>query len=291
MKIKEILLEVKVIPHAMAKDELEPIHEDDTILVYHGTSDPDTIISVSKHGLTGDVRANRKYSFEFNNNPKGLFVTPDFKTAKEFGSYVIELHVKVSDLDTPVWPGGGFTVQGQMAQYFDDDEERKALQLQRRKEYSGEDQPDYIRNSDRPELAATLMAYGERQALFVGDLNANSVRAIWVSSDPSRVDSRYERYTIPQFLKKLENEGIATAYGDRFKDFDSKEKKREVQDKLFKPRDRADLNVMLDKLHSRFHMPKEEIIEILERNPDYVRRLVWSDRQFNEIMQQLAGKN
>lgn len=175
MKIKEILLEVKIIPHTMSADEMEPLRETDSVLLYHGTNDINTIIGVSKYGLSGDTRAKRIYSYEFNNNPKGLFVTPDFKTAKEFGDYIIELHCRVSDLDAPVWPGGGFTVQGQMAQYFNDEDDRKNAQMQRRQEYSRESEPEYIRLSDRPELAATLMAYGERQALFVGDLNANSV--------------------------------------------------------------------------------------------------------------------
>lgn len=175
------------------------------------------MVSFLAKGLIGDVKIHRKYSYENNNNPRGLFVTPDLKTAKEFGAYVIEFHARVKDLEAPVWPGGGFTVQGQMAEYFKDDEHRNQVALQRMLEIKKTSQYEFIKESDNPSLAHWLLLGGERQALFVGNLNPNSIRAVWISSNPERIMQRYNRYSPRDVIKMYKTKGIPTPYGTLFK--------------------------------------------------------------------------
>ena len=98
---QEYLVEVKIIGRGIPK---KPLSDSDTIRVYHGAYDLGTVVQALKYGLTGDIRADRRYSYEANNNPRGLFVTPDLDVAKEFGPYIIEFHTRVSDLEAPVWP-------------------------------------------------------------------------------------------------------------------------------------------------------------------------------------------
>ena len=147
MKIEDIMEVTIVDTHPT------PLRDTDTVKLFHGTSNLDFIITAVKKGFSGDTYADRIYSYEYNNNPRGLFVTPDFKTAKYFGQYVIEFHARVSDLESPVWPNGSFTVQGGMSGIFSSEQERELERLRNREEYSNSD-IEYIRNSDRPELAA-----------------------------------------------------------------------------------------------------------------------------------------
>lgn len=66
----------------------EPIKDSDTIRVYHGFRDFNDTYEACKIGLSGTDRTKRIYSYEYVNNPQGLFVTINFKTAKEFtGAY------------------------------------------------------------------------------------------------------------------------------------------------------------------------------------------------------------
>lgn len=135
----------------------EPLRDNDTVRVYHGTSTIEVVVSAIQNGSSGDTRADGRYSYESNNNPKGLFVTPDLRTAKEFGNLIIEFHTKVHDLESPVWPNGTFTVQGGMTGIFNDQQERELERMRQRNRFSN-DEMEYIRNSDRPELAAIFFS-------------------------------------------------------------------------------------------------------------------------------------
>jgi hypothetical protein len=145
---ESLLNEVYVIPKNDAGTQ--PLRDNDTIRVYHGTSDFETVFTAVTRGISGDRPVARRYSYESNNNPRGLFVSPDMKTVKDFGDYVLEFHTRVSDLESPVWPNGTFTVQGQMSGIFHDQAERELERLRVRGIYTNDDL-DVIRNSDRPE--------------------------------------------------------------------------------------------------------------------------------------------
>lgn len=284
MKLEEIF-EVTVI----GQSHSEPLKENDTVRVYHGTSDADTVLAAVTRGISGGSRVSRTYSYENNNNPRGLFVTPDIKTAKDFGSYVLEFQTRVSDLEAPVWPSGTFTVQGQMSGVFDTEDDREVERLRQRMNWS-ESEFEFVRNSDRPELAALFLVSGERQALFTGDLNANSIRAVWTSPDPTRIGQTYTRMSPRDFVRMAESQdGIPSRFGGRRGGLEKDS--RAAQDskgKLVNPRDDVSAEQLVDLMQQVYRtIPRDRIIKVMQDNPDTIRKRVWNDRQFNQVQQGL----
>jgi hypothetical protein len=108
-----------------ANDQKVPLKDNETIRVYHAFNNPQDLYDILKYGTSGNLRAKRIYSYEANNNPKGFFVSIDFKTVKGFGQYIMELHTRVSDLEAPVWPSGSYTVQGEYSKYWDEENPRE----------------------------------------------------------------------------------------------------------------------------------------------------------------------
>jgi len=264
----------------IGRDFSEPLSDSDTIRVYHGARDALTVYQAVTRGISGSRRAFRTYSYE-NNNPKGLFVTPDLRTAKEFGHTVIEFHTKVSDLEAPVWPGGKYTVQGEMSQMFNSDDEREQKRLQDRMNLSNSEF-EYVRNSDRPELALWLISAGERQALFRGDLNPNSIRAIWVSPDTNIMTSvqDFQRISPREFINLYDNQEYG--YGDDI----SGEIKRIPID----PRDTPSGDEFMDAIirkNPRLGLTKEKLAAIILNNDFFIEQYTWNDRQADRIMNDL----
>ena len=142
-------------------------------------------------------------------NPKGLFVTPSFDTAKQFGVVVIEFHAPVSQLEAPVWPNGMYTVQGEMSGSFEGENGREQARNRLRDELKNSPEtPHWVKDSDRVDLGNTLLYMGrESQALFVGELNPNSIRAVW-HNDTNHIKKSYIRYSPKQFLAKIEKDEI-----------------------------------------------------------------------------------
>lgn len=287
MRFKE-LFEARIINGPLD----EPLRDNETIRVYHGAREIETIIMALTYGLSGDTRANRAYSYEFNNNPKGLFVTPSLKVAKEFGQHIIELHVKVSDLESPVWPGGSFTGQGGYSKNFNDDDEREE-ERQRKRSEASKSNDENIANSDRPELAEIISSSYEPQALFTGNLNRNSIRAIWVSSNPNNITAKYVRMTVPEFLKKFSKEGIDTRFGKVSKSYVSLDKQAEIKakSKLFNPRENPSVEQLMSAALKKYpHLDEDELAAILVKNPDYVAKFVWGDRNAARLHSELVAK-
>jgi len=274
------LTEAVVIPDRRSRTDPEPLRDSDTVRVYHGTNSPTTVFSALTRGISGGSFVARNYSYEQNNNPRGIFVTPDLKTAKMFGDYILEFHSRVSDLESPVWPAGTFTVQGGMSGTFSDSAERELERMAKRQHWSASD-ISYVRNSDRPELAAMFLKSGERQALFTGDLNANSIRAVWVSRDPSRVNQQYDRVSPREFVAMYQDKTLPARFS-----LDD-EVPREVTRRVIDPRDDASGEDFIDAIirNNKIRIPREKIITVLKNNPDYIRDRVWSERQFERIWQ------
>lgn len=128
-KYEKILLEVKVLNNKIDK----PLKLNDTIRVYHGVNNPDDVFEFLQKGLSGKDKAKRIYSYEYNNNPYGLFVTKDLKVAKKFANIIIEFQTKISDLENPVWPGGSYTIQGQKEQYWNSQKKDKNFKKEKEK--------------------------------------------------------------------------------------------------------------------------------------------------------------
>lgn len=202
----------------------QPITNIDKIRVYHGCS-LKTALDICQNGTSGKEYHPRTYSYENGMNPLGIFVTVNFEKAKDFGydpkaMCVLEFTVKASDLEAPVWNNSdSYFGQGSNPQPFRDADERK----KQKQKYDDDARnfPDetywdynkkkdvkldrsYIRNSDKPAMAKSVFDNYEHQALFMGDLNPNMIKYVWVCENGQ---SQYQRYTEKDFLKKYSNGG------------------------------------------------------------------------------------
>ena len=284
MKIQNVLKEVEVIDHRKYVDQQQPLKDNKTIRVYHGFNDPKDLYNALTHGLSGTMRAKRTYSYEYSNNPYGLFVTLDFNAAKQFGSYIIEFHTKVKDLEAPVWKGGSYTVQGGYSQYYTDQDERTKDQEELRKQQSKSEYPA-ISKSDRPDVAQRLLNFPENQALFTGDLNPNSIRAVWISTNPQRTTSSYKRMSTKEAKKIIKSGKLQTSWGSNYRhDPNDRDDFYEHHRKMFKPREKASFNKLVHKYSLQYDMSKEEIASILKDNKDWIRQSVWSKQQYQDIL-------
>ena len=208
----EKLYEVRYIqPYSDINNNI-PILDDETIVVFHGFNNFDHALLTAKFGLSGKERAKRIYSYEAGNNPKGLFVSINFDLVERnfsHGGAIIEFATKVSNLESPVWVGGrSYFVQGEYTRSFQNPEEREQQRLLNRERDSKNEYPA-IANSDRPELAYNLYENSEKQALYIGDLNPNMIRAFWVNEilkDERRTNGQWVRMSRHEFLKKYYND-------------------------------------------------------------------------------------
>ena len=216
----------------------EPIKNNETIRVFHGC-DLETAVRACISGISGREKPiyGRNYSYEAGMNPLGLFVTTDFYKAKDFGSSnngmcIIEFSAKASDLESPVWNGSGsYFGQGTDPRPFKNAEERNSQKMKYRDEalnvkddyvydYKRDkdgnlqrkkvDIPmDFIRDSDKPEMAYNIFMNNEHQALFMGDLDPNMIKRIWVNLPGEggyvHTDSSYIPMTRKEFVKKFRN--------------------------------------------------------------------------------------
>lgn len=153
-----------------------PLLDSEVVTVYHGIAYLHDVFNILQNGVDGTVPVPRKDKYENLENPKGLFVTPSLKTAAYFAysGYIIEFNTKVSNLEAPLW------------NKTDDDDvvnNREGMRLALR-EKNSQVRELFISQADRPELAATFSRRIEPQALFIGKLAPNQIKAIWY--DPSK---------------------------------------------------------------------------------------------------------
>lgn len=182
----------------------DPIKNGDKIRVFHGC-ELKTALDWCINGTSGRDWHPRTYSYEAGMNPLGIFVTIDFETAKNFGydtecTCVIEFTVDASDLETPVWNNSdSYFGQGSNPMPFRSKEDRDKQKLKYREDainapdvYYDRNTTlsrDYIRQSDKPEMADRLMNMSENQALFMGNLDPNQIKRIWIN--PKDEESGY----------------------------------------------------------------------------------------------------
>ena len=243
--IKKINEDVKLLDTFKTK---EPLKDTDKIRVYHGFNRKDQALTALKFGLSGQETADRIYSFEWVNNPKGLFVTVTFDIAKKFchSGIILEFDTLVSNLEAPVWAGqDGYFVQGQYTKGFKDDAEREAEVLRKRDKYTKEDPEGYssyapnqrVSKSDRPELAYSLMGGGENQALFIGNLNSNNIKYIWFHKELF-----FNRMTTGDYVRMDKKTFIKTMKAEYDKLKNDSEGFRKVSEKYFKPNEEFDID-------------------------------------------------
>lgn len=224
IKLKDLILDAIIVdPDYIKNQKFDPLKDTDTIRVYHGFNSTDEALDVLRYGLSGKERKSRKHSYEAENNPYGLFITSVLRVAKEFSNeIIIEFTAKLSELQAPVWPGGSYTVQGQLSQYWsgsdikDKMQKRELGRLKTRAEIikSTDENTEFIRLSDRPELAKLLLYSREYQALFMGDLDVNRIRNVWINETPdiSTNYSTLKRYSRKDALLKYKSKKSASDY-------------------------------------------------------------------------------
>ena len=221
MRFREWLLEAeRQMSFPTHPDEIAPIQQGEQFRVFHGFRDIADALVIAKYGTSGKLRAPRVYSYESDNNPKGIFVSLDLKkiAAQFAGGYshgvVMEFIADEKDLEPPTWPGGSYTVQGQMAPYFYQDPRGarmgRAAKKQEDEEIAKQSQFPAISQSHRPALAHTLFG-SEMQALFVGDLEPQEITRFWFQEpdegvDYRRTNSEWKPLTREEFLQKFDQE-------------------------------------------------------------------------------------
>jgi len=207
--INDYLNEVRYININDIENE-NPLHDSETIRVYHGFNDFKDVEIILKNGLSGKENARRIYSYEIGNNPYGLFVTVDFNVIKRGGfahsGVIIEFSTKISDLEAPVWVGGrSYFIQGEFTKSFKDLDEREQQRLINRQK-TGESPYNYISKSDRTELADVIFENPEKQALYIGNLNPNMIKYVWYNEilhKERRTNGEWIRMSRKEFIDKL----------------------------------------------------------------------------------------
>lgn len=56
-----------------------PLQSTDSITIFHNFRDQAQAVDSIQHGISGAEAANRAYSYETDNNPTGLFVSPTLR--------------------------------------------------------------------------------------------------------------------------------------------------------------------------------------------------------------------
>lgn len=283
--VEKLLQEVESINYLKS---FAPLKDSDKIRVYHGFYNAADGVVTLIHGISGQEKAKRVYSYESGNNPKGLFVSTDFKVVKkEFSGrgIIIEFDTLVSNLEAPVWKGqDSYFIPGQYTKSFNSDEERQGEILRKREKYKKEDpEGEYGKNriskSDRPELADSIFNNGEHQALFVGNLNPNEIKYVWFNEllySENTTRGEWKRYDRKFFLKKFGKKIMNDTKGNSIYE--------EKSSKLFKPNDNLDLNVIKQKAKSA-SWNYDDLIEVMKTDPYYANSFLYPKQleQFKKI--------
>ena len=236
--------------------EIEPMEKGDKFRVYHGFYNFTDAVNVALHGLSGGMRIGRVYSYESENNPRGLFVTLNLdKAQKDFAGgqkgVVMEFVADERELEPPVWPSGSYTVQGQMAPYFYEDPRGARIARQdakrRAEEEAKKSQYDVYSQSHRPGLAWTLFSGREMQALFVGNLNPERIERFWIQvPEPEKtyrsILSDWKPMTREEFLAEFGQDFKAQGVADEY-----------AQYRLLQPEDEFDTDKVIKSFNQEYN--------------------------------------
>jgi len=244
MLIRELFHDIEV-------DGNQPLKKGDTIRVFHGFNNYNEAILAVQYGLSGAQKVPRVYSYESDNNPKGLFVTGKFKTAASFaGSYkyaiIIEFNAEYDELEAPVWPGGSWTGYGGYSQYFGWGPEGRRGRSKARKDAENAAKtdkynPEWVTLSDNPHLADMMLNKGETQALFIGHLNPKRISTVYVKE--------YENFVANGDWVKMTRDEFLSNYANQF---DEKHKTNH-KDKMFAPDENFNPELFKQRLLAKYN--------------------------------------
>ena len=199
----------------------QPIRHNERIRVFHGCG-LKTALTWCIEGTSGMEYHGRTYSYESGMNPLGIFVTTDFETAKNFTQgystlCIIEFTANTNDLEAPVWNGSGtYFGQGSYPVPFRDKEERNR-QKENYRDNARKSGIRHISDSDKPELASSIFQNYEHQALFMGNVNPNMIKRIWVNQAEegetyANTSKSYVPMSVRDFVKRYGKTEFQTDY-------------------------------------------------------------------------------
>jgi hypothetical protein len=143
--------------------ESDALQSDTTLTMYHGVSN-----HLLNDILTNGIDATKEMPRYYNQGrERGLYVTPNKKIARGFGSVVLEFDVKGKDLYPTARWGLGVSRKSKLT-----------------KEIASEKYP----NSFRPVVSMQLNETTEPQAMFIGYLPVSSIKAIHMDNGSFTVD-------------------------------------------------------------------------------------------------------
>lgn len=164
--------------------DLDSLQPRDVVTVYHGTTPKELARMIN--GFDARQVYRRVYGGP---EHRGIFVTPSFQTAREFGSgVVLEIKTYAKFLHGTDWSGniGRETVP-------------KGSELQKR-------WAERYPNSFRPWLSHTLQQSGEPQALLIGVVKPSQITKIFYRKPG---ENEFQEYTREEFLKQgFEHSGM-----------------------------------------------------------------------------------
>ncbi len=144
------------VPRVVTAANLKALKPDDWLTVYHGTRLDDVAELIN--GFDSTKVKSRHYNAP---RHKGMFVAPNFKTARKFGHTVLEMVVRAKNLHGTDY--GGVT----------------GRQDPRREEIWKDKYPD----SFRPYLSLTLHQSNEPQALLLELVAPRQIKRVWYDGD------------------------------------------------------------------------------------------------------------
>lgn len=255
----------------------QPMKNEDTVRVFHGFYSMEDAAKAAVSGLSGKERADRRHSYESDNNPNGLFVSLSIEVCKEFTTRgaIMEFTANMADLEAPVWPSGSYTAQGQMAQYFGHGAKGRAARRAKHKDLSAsvpdliKHDPDYtshIPQSDDLWRAYLLTTGREYQALFVGHLNPQDIAAFWVSKEPHKSGNYAEwtRLTPDEFISMHDP-------------------KKHLNNRIFLPNEPFDGDEFLRRMSAKFRW--KSVDAMMRNTAEHIREVPHAAQQFISYFQ------
>ncbi len=127
----------------------------------------------------------------------------------------------------------------------------------------------YIKNSDKPELARSIFDNNEHQALFMGDLNPNMIKRVWINPPTERgyanTMKSYQPVSVKEFLRMYRDKEWVMGNDSNYKPIYSKIRK----EKLFNPNDNVET---FDDLINAFaeHSSRKKSTERAKENLEFM---------------------
>jgi hypothetical protein len=175
------------VKHHLVIAAFETLQPDTVLTLYHGTDEVEAA-KLLKYGLDGTKVVQRTHN---QGNERGLYVTPDQKTARDFGNIVFEFKAPAKLLfPTARWGIGS---------------------AGRKTDYARKTANERYPKSFRPIVSIQMNDTVEPQAMLIGYVPVRNIAAVWFSKpeDPKAV-----RHSVEEAAKLLSLYKVSNYSGD-----------------------------------------------------------------------------